>query len=143
MLTRRSLLIAIAALPLAARAQAAPALVVYKSPGCGCCGEWEKHMRAHGFEVDSRLASDIAAVKRKLGVPDALASCHTGVVSGYVIEGHVPAPDVRRLLREKPTAIGLAVPGMPAGSPGMEGGAPQPYASIAFDARRSWVFARH
>jgi hypothetical protein len=143
MTSRRTFVLALAALPLAARAQPAPALLVYKSPGCGCCGEWEKHMRAHGFAVESRLADDIAGVKRRLGVPDALASCHTAVVAGYVVEGHVPAQDVRRLLRERPRAIGLAVPGMPAGAPGMEQGAPQKYATLAFDARRSWVFERH
>jgi hypothetical protein len=143
MIGRRAFLLALAALALPARAQARPLLLVYKSPGCGCCGEWEKHMRAHGFDVDSRLTDDIESVKRKLGVPDALASCHTGVVGGYVVEGHVPAPDVLRLLRERPKAIGLAVPGMPGGSPGMEGGTRQPYSTVAFDARRRWVFQQH
>lgn len=143
MTSRRAFMLALAALPIAARAQPTPTLLVYKSPGCGCCGEWEKHMRAHGFAVESRQVDDIAAVKRKLGVPDALASCHTGVVAGYVVEGHVPGADVRRLLREQPSLVGLAVPGMPAGAPGMESGAPQAYSTLAFDARRSWVFARH
>ncbi|HEX6154531.1 MAG TPA: DUF411 domain-containing protein, partial [Burkholderiales bacterium] len=83
------------------------------------------------------------AVKRRLGVPSALASCHTATVEGYVVEGHVPAADVRRLLRERPEAIGLAVPGMPLGAPGMEQGTPQRYLTMAFDARGSWVFARH
>jgi len=127
-----------------ALAQSAPALIVYKSAGCGCCGEWEKHMRANGFRVDSRTVADIGGVKRKLGVPESLASCHTATVGGYVVEGHVPAADVRRLLREQPEAIGIAVPGMPAGAPGMEQGQPaQPYRTLAFDARRSWTFQRH
>lgn len=143
MTSRRAFMLALAALPIAARAQPTPMLLVYKSPGCGCCGEWEKHMRAHGFAVESRQVDDIAAVKRKLGVPDALASCHTAIVAGYVLEGHVPAQDVRRLLRSRTKAIGLAVPGMPLGAPGMEQAPPQKYATLAFDARRSWVFARH
>jgi len=143
MTTRRVFVLGLCALALPVRAQSATALLVFKSPGCGCCGEWEKHMRAHGFSVESRLVDDIAAVKRKLGVPDALASCHTGIVAGYVVEGHVPAQDVRRLLRERTKAIGLAVPGMPVGAPGMEQGPPEQYATLAFDARRRWVFERH
>ena len=84
-----------------------------------------------------------APIKRKLGVPEALYSCHTAVVTDYVVEGHVPAADVWRLLRERPKGKGLAVPGMPIGSPGMEQGPPQPYATMAFDERRAWVFERH
>lgn len=143
MTSRRAFLFLLAALPVAGAASPSSEVRVYKSRGCGCCGEWEKHLRAHGFAVRSHFVDDIAAVKRELGVPDALASCHTALVAGYVVEGHVPAADVRRLLREKPAALGLAVPGMPAGSPGMEGGTPRPYATLAFDARRSWIFARH
>ena len=134
---------ALAALPLLAHAQARRDLLVYKSAGCGCCGEWEKHMRAAGFRVESHSVEDIVAVKRKLGVPDTLASCHTATVSGYVIEGHVPAADVQRLLRERPAAIGLAAPGMPRGAPGMEGNGTAPYETLAFQSSRSWVFERH
>lgn len=143
MTTRRSMVFAAVAIALAPLAQARPIVIVYKSAGCGCCARWESHMRERGFHVESRTVGDVAAMKRRLGVPDALASCHTAVVEGYVVEGHVPAGDVRRLLRERPKAIGIAVPGMPAGVPGMEQGAPQPYSTVAFDARRHWVFQRH
>ena len=144
MISRRGFLGAALAVCLPARAQPAPPLlVVYKSPACGCCGGWESHMRSSGFRVDSRPLEDVAARKRALGVPEALASCHTATVGGYVVEGHVPAADVKRLLRERPPALGVAVPGMPVGAPGMEQGAPQPYVTLAFDARRSWIFARH
>src|SRR5687767_12101810 len=134
-MTRRAFITAaaLALLPAARAAATGPNLVVYKSAACGCCGEWEKHMRAAGFRVDSRTIADVAAVKRRLGVPDGLASCHTAVVGGYVVEGHVPAADVARMLHERPTAIGIAVPGMPLGAPGMEQGAPQPYRTLAFD----------
>lgn|SRR5512134_1206237 len=145
--TRRAFVqAAIAALlvgPSAARAQAATRVLVYKNPSCGCCGEWIKHMRANGFRVDARDVADVAPIRRHHGVPDALASCHTALVGNYVIEGHVPAADVMRLLRERPPVKGLSVPGMVVGSPGMEQGAPQPYATIAFDDRGTRVFARH
>lgn len=97
-------------------------LVVYKSPSCGCCRLWEDHMRGEGFAVVSRGVADLQAVKDSLGVASDVSACHTGVVGGYVVEGHVPATEVRRLLRERPDARGLAVPGMPIGSPGMEQG---------------------
>jgi hypothetical protein len=113
------------------------------SPSCGCCGEWVKHMRANGFEVKAQYVEDVAAVKRSRGVPQGLWSCHTGLVGGYIIEGHVPAPDIVRLLRERPRVSGLAVPGMPVGAPGMEQGTPEPYATIAFGREGSSVFARH
>lgn len=111
----------------AANADAAPTaardtLVVYKSPTCGCCRLWEDHMRGEGFAVVSRDVADLQAVKDSLGVASDVSACHTGVVGGYVVEGHVPATEVRRLLRERPDARGLAVPGMPIGSPGMEQG---------------------
>jgi hypothetical protein len=125
-----------------AHAQAMPLVGVYKSPACGCCGEWVAHLRASGFRVEVRDANDVSPVKRRYGVPDRLASCHTAVVEGYAIEGHVPAADIQRLLRERPRVAGLAVPGMVPGSPGMAG-APQPYDTLAFDAGRSWVFQRH
>lgn len=137
---------ALLALPLAARAEAAQTMVVYKGPQCGCCGEWENHMRKAGFRVDSRVVDDLGRLKRTFGVPADFWTCHTGVVDGYLIEGHVPAADVRRLLRERPKVLGIAVPGMPLGSPGMEQGPPSGYhryETLAFTSHRSWVFERH
>ncbi|MBA4208214.1 MAG: CopG family transcriptional regulator [Parvibaculum sp.] len=117
---------------------------VARSPNCGCCGDWIEHMRSAGFAVNDRLVEDLAPLKARLGVPADLQSCHTGVVEGYAIEGHVPAEDVLRLLRERPSGIGLAVPGMPLGSPGMEvGDETEPYDVILFSASRRDVFARH
>ena len=129
--------------PRAFAQRALPTVTVYKNEGCGCCGDWEKHMRTAGFRVESHSLADVTPMKRKLGVPDALRSCHTATVEGYVLEGHVPADDVKRMLRERTRTRGLAVPGMPIGSPGMEQGPPQPYATIAFDESGSRVFARH
>jgi len=126
-----------------ARSQHALLVTVYKSPACGCCGEWVKHIRANGFRVETHEIADVAPIRRRYGVPDRLASCHTAVVGGYSIEGHVPAADIQRLLRERPKVIGLAVPGMVVGSPGMEQGPPQPYATLAFDDRGSRIFMRH
>lgn len=103
-------------------------IVMYKSPTCACCGRWAEHLHAHGFVVDTVATTDMAGVKERLGVPNELASCHTGEVDGYVLEGHIPASAVERLLRERPSARGLTVPGMPPGSPGMEVPGPgQPY----------------
>lgn len=127
-------------------AQAAQTMTVYKGPQCGCCGEWETHMRKAGLRIDSRIVHDIGRLKRSLGVPADFWTCHTGVVDGYLVEGHVPAADVQRLLRERPKMLGLAVPGMPLGSPGMEQGPPsryQRYETLAFTSNASWVFARH
>ncbi len=100
---------------------AAPPVVVWKSPTCGCCTKWVEHMEANGFKISVRDQGN-AAARKNAGIPLALGSCHTALVGGYAIEGHVPAADVRRLLKDKPDAIGLAVPGMPVGSPGMEQG---------------------
>lgn len=155
MISRRDWLSALAGgtlLGLAGRAasalpvsDAAPGVKVYKSPTCGCCGQWVAHLRDHGFEVEVEDVADVDAVKRREGVPPALASCHTALVGGYVVEGHVPADDVTRLLAERPEALGIAAPGMPVGSPGMEMGAwKDPYDVVLFGrdgARR--VFARH
>jgi hypothetical protein len=125
-------------------ASAGDEVFVYKTPSCGCCTDWVDHLRANGFAVTVEDVADLDAVKARLGVPRDLASCHTATVGGYVVEGHVPAGDVRRLLGEKPDAIGLAVPGMPIGSPGMErGDEREPYAVIAFGARGRSVFATH
>jgi hypothetical protein len=109
-------------------------VVVYKAPSCGCCDQWAEHMEAHGFAVESVLERDMTARKLALGVPSELWSCHTAVIDGFVIEGHVPAADVLRLLEERPKGTGLAVPGMPVGSPGMEyGGQRQAYDVVLFD----------
>ncbi len=123
-LTRRGFALGLSALPLLPRggwAQGAlPKVVVSKDPSCGCCGGWIYHMRKAGYAVEMIDTRDMASVKKRLGVPDDLASCHTAEIGGYVVEGHVPEPAIRRLLAEAPAAIGIAVPGMPAGSPGME-----------------------
>lgn len=120
--TRRSLFLALAALPFAALAQA-PAKVlveVWKDPSCGCCQDWVSHLEASGFAVKvNENGND--AMRARLGMPQQLASCHTALVGGYAIEGHVPAADIRKLLKDKPQAVGLTVPGMPVGSPGMDG----------------------
>ena len=118
---------------------AAPArrdeVVVYKSPSCGCCSKWVDYLRKQGFTVVTHDTSGMSAVKAELGVPDAMSSCHTATVGGYVIEGHVPAADIERLLREHPKVIGLSVPGMVTGSPGMEGGTPEHYKVMMFGAK--------
>ena len=95
-------------------------VTVWKTPTCGCCKDWVIHLRKEGFHIVTNDVNDTAPVRQKLGLPDKFGSCHTALVGGYVLEGHVPAQEVKRLLREKPAAVGLAVPGMPVGSPGME-----------------------
>jgi len=95
-------------------------ITVYKDPACGCCKLWVEHLRTHSFAVTVHETGDMDPVKQQFAIPEALQSCHTATIGGYVIEGHVPAQDIRRLLSERPKARGLAVPGMPAGSPGME-----------------------
>jgi hypothetical protein len=111
----------------------APLVTVYKDPSCGCCTKWVEHMRQNGFRVETHDTSGVDGVKDQAGVPGTTRSCHTGLVGGYAIEGHVPADVVRRLLREHPADVaGLAVPGMVTGSPGMEGPAPRHYDVIAF-----------
>ncbi|MEW6133668.1 MAG: DUF411 domain-containing protein [Pseudomonadota bacterium] len=102
--------------------QTAPVIDVYKSPTCGCCSKWIDHLKSNGFTVRSHDTRDVVQHKIRLGVPQGYDSCHTAEVGGYVIEGHVPAKDIKRLLKEKPAARGLTVPGMPIGSPGMEQG---------------------
>jgi hypothetical protein len=111
---------ALRALPAIAEAAPGAEVTVYKSPTCGCCTEWVAHLRRHGFRVKTEDLPDLSSVKTRHGVPAALQSCHTAIVEGYVVEGHVPADLVERLLRERPRIVGLAVPGMPVGSPGME-----------------------
>jgi hypothetical protein len=121
---------------LAGQAPSRMPVAVFKSPTCGCCAKWNEHMKAAGFTVNSTDVPDVAPVKDKHGVPPATRSCHTALVGGYVLEGHVPADVVRKLLRERPASVvGLAVPGMPAGSPGMEmpDGRKDTYHIVAFD----------
>lgn len=124
--------------------RAASEVTVYKSATCGCCNAWVKHLEANGFKVKGVNVTDLDAVKRRHGVTDDLAACHTAVVDGYVVEGHVPASDVKRLLKERPKVKGIAVPGMPHGSPGMESPTPQAYQTLSFDERGQLkVYARH
>jgi len=100
---------------------AKPVVEVWKSPTCGCCGDWIEHLKASGFAVKVNEVSSAAPMRARLGIADRYGSCHTALVDGYALEGHVPAREIRRLLKEKPAGIGLAVPGMPIGSPGMDG----------------------
>jgi hypothetical protein len=147
---RRNLLVMLASAAasrplLAATGGALPQVEVFKSPYCGCCGAWAEHMKAAGFSVKVTEVQDTNASRRRTGLPNQYASCHTAVVAGYVLEGHVPAQDVKRLLAQKPAAIGLAVPGMPQGSPGMEaGGKNDAYKVLLVDkAGRSSVYASY
>jgi hypothetical protein len=147
-LARRALLGSLPVLLLAAGcAQAAPAeITVYKTPWCGCCRGWVTHLTRAGFRPQVVEVEDLAPVRERYGVPFRLSSCHTGVIGGYVVEGHVPPADVRRLLKAKPKALGLVVPGMPFGSPGMETqGDKEPYETLLLLDRsgRTEVFARH
>ena len=125
-------------------AAADPAQIqVYKSPSCGCCSKWIDHLESHGFSVRASDVPDVTPIKAENGLPPRLASCHTAFVGGYLVEGHVPAQDIRRLLRERPKVSGLAVPGMPIGSPGMEGPNPERYQVLSFGADGLRVFATH
>ena len=136
-LTRRSALGLVAVALIAPRSSAfaqTSTILVHKDPNCGCCSGWVHHLKDAGFAVTVEETTDLQPVKKRLGVPADLAACHTAEIDGYVLEGHVPAAAVRRLLEKRPTAIGLAVPGMPAGSPGMEGGVPQRYDVVRFGA---------
>ncbi len=112
---------------------AAEVITVYKSPTCGCCNAWIEHLKQNGFEVTAHDTANMSQVKQSLGVSPDHASCHTAEIYGYVIEGHVPAAEIKRLLNEKPAVSGLTVPGMPMGSPGMEGGRKDPYKVLTFD----------
>ncbi len=132
------------ALGAVAAAKEPTAVTVYKSPSCGCCSAWVKHLEENGFSVETHDLPDVTPVKIENGIPPSLASCHTAFVEGYVIEGHVPASDVARLLAKRPPISGLAVPGMPIGSPGMEGPNPEPYRVLSFDDQgRVEVFSSH
>lgn len=144
---RRIILRILAPLALLSCAESAVAatLVVTKSAYCGCCKHWVDHMKKAGFAVEVRDVEDVTPTAQKLGVPDNLRSCHTSTIGGYVIEGHVPAADVKRLLATRPKATGIAVPGMVVGSPGMEqGGHKELYKVVLFDkSGKSRVFASH
>ncbi|MGV2827317.1 DUF411 domain-containing protein [Myxosarcina sp. GI1(2024)] len=111
-------------------------MAVYRSPNCGCCRVWIEHAKQHGFQVTDIKTQNMEALKQKYGVPPELASCHTTIIDGYVMEGHIPADDIKRFLASKPDAAGLAVPGMPLGSPGMEAGdRKQPFQVLSFNDR--------
>ncbi len=109
-----------------------PTVLVYKTPTCGCCNGWVEHLEEAGFTVDARNVRDLMTIKVDGGVPTSASSCHTAIVDGYIVEGHVPADQVKRLLAERPAVAGIAVPGMPIGSPGMEGRNAQPYQVLSF-----------
>lgn len=133
---------AVSATP-ATPAGSGPAIKVYKDANCGCCKEWVTHLEQNGFKVESVDMPDLSAVKQKYGVKSELESCHTGVVNGYTVEGHVPADLIKKMLAEKPAILGLAVPGMVTGSPGMEGATKEKYDVLTFDrAGRTTVYAK-
>ena len=144
--TRRLVLglIASSAVLAATRPGAEPAMTitVWKDPSCGCCRGWVEHLRRNGFSVAVIDTTDVHAIKTERGVPAALASCHTAEIGRYTVEGHVPAAAIRRLLAESPEALGLAAPGMPIGSPGMEGGTPEVYEVLLFGERPASVYGR-
>jgi hypothetical protein len=119
-------------------------MVVTRDPGCGCCSAWVEHVRSAGFQVEVVGSHNLAPLKLRLGIPEHLAACHTAEIEGYVLEGHVPAPAIKRLLAERPAATGLAVPGMPVGSPGMEvsGSPDERYEVILFGPPSERVYAR-
>lgn len=133
---------------LAGQAQQAIAdkeITVYRSPTCGCCGKWIEHVKQNHFVVKDIVSDNMQSIKQKYGVPEKLASCHTAIVDGYVIEGHVPAADIQKLLETKPDVVGISAPGMPMGSPGMEmGGTADDFDVVSFDkAGHVEVFAEH
>ncbi len=111
-----------------------PTIQVFKSPTCGCCSKWVDHLTQNGFRVEAQDVADLDAVKQRAGVPSHLRACHTAVIDGYTIEGHIPATAIKKLLDERPNVKGLAVPGMPAGSPGMPSPTPEPYDVVTFGA---------
>lgn len=144
--------IALAGFGLAAAAQQKPAsapaqkITVYKTSSCGCCRLWVDHMKASGFEVQAMdvSAADVRAVSKAAGLPEDGTSCHTAKIGNYVVEGHVPASDIKRMLKEKPAIAGIAAPGMPQGSPGMEQGSKEPYDVVAFTKDgKTTVYAKH
>jgi hypothetical protein len=149
-MNRRAFILCAAAVPLAlagfpVAAGVRPQAIVHTDPSCGCCGNWIAHLREAGFPVEVRETGMIDRVKVRLGVPDDLASCHTAEIDGYVVEGHVPADAIDRLLSERPQAIGLSVPGMPVGSPGMEvpGFEPEEFEVVLFGGAGHETFAKY
>lgn len=139
---KRGACAAVLGLPLFAAA-AGPVIDVYKSAACGCCGEWVRHLEANGFTVRAKNVDMPTQYRQRAGIPDQFGSCHTGMVNGYAIEGHVPASDIKRLLRDKPQAKGLAVPAMPMGSPGMEGPRKDPYDVFLVKANGATAVYKH
>lgn len=137
MVARRRMLTMLAAVPLGLislnASATTPAVSVFKLTDCGCCDLWVEHLRKNGFSVSVRAYPDLTQVREKYGIPKKFGTCHTALVEGYAIEGHVPAADIHRLLKSKLKVAGLAVPGMPAGSPGMEGPRSEPYDVLTFD----------
>ena len=121
-----------------------PLVTVFKRPTCTCCNKWVEHLKANGFEVKVQEVNDTSPYEQQYRVPRTMTSCHTAVVDGYTIEGHVPAAEIKRLLNERPKAVGLSVPGMPVGSPGMEGARVDAYSVLLFDeGGHSSVYARY
>ncbi len=136
--------IATAMLLISVSASNAKDITVYKSPKCGCCNKWIEHLREAGFNVTAENSMNMSSIKRSSGVRPELHSCHTALVDGYVIEGHVPAKDIKRLLNERPDVTGLTVPGMPMGSPGMEGHRQDQYDVLIFKPdRKTAIFSRY
>ncbi|MGH7790855.1 MAG: DUF411 domain-containing protein [Thermodesulfobacteriota bacterium] len=119
-------------------------VTVYKDPSCGCCNKWVDILKEHGFQVAAHDVSDMTKIKTEYGVPVALSACHTAIVDGYVVEGHVPVDVIEKMLKEKPKVTGITVPGMPVGSPGMEGPHSEPYDVLTFDSKgNSTVYTSH
>jgi len=125
--------VALACMATVSYAAELPEIEVWKDPNCGCCSKWVSHLRESGFRVTAHDTASVATVRAKLGMPQRYAACHSARVGKYVVEGHVPADDIKRLLAAQPDAIGLSVPGMPMGSPGMEGPYSEPYQTLLVD----------
>ncbi len=143
-LSRRAVcgaILGLAASPVPLRATASSTVLVHKDPDCGCCGAWVKHLESNGLAVKIEQTTGLDAIRSRLGVPADLAACHTAEVGGFLVEGHVPAVAIKRLLKERPDATGVAVPGMPQGSPGM-GGKPQQYSVILFGPSGRRIYMR-
>jgi hypothetical protein len=139
-------LVGVAGLQTFSAQPSAGTITIQRDPGCGCCLKWVAHLEAAGFKATVTESPEMAAIKKSKGIPDTVRSCHTGTINGYAVEGHVPADDIKRMLKERPAIAGIGVPGMPAGSPGMEvaSGLVQPFDVLAFDKTgRVKVFASH
>lgn len=141
LVARMALAAALSVAPLAYAA--GPVIQVYKTASCGCCSAWVDHLKENGFKVETHNVEDPGAVRAKFGIGEQYGSCHTGVVKGYAIEGHVPASSIKKLLKEKPKASGLAVPGMPMGSPGMEGSRKDAYEVLLVKDGKARTYTRH